>query len=419
MAEIKLDTHKLQSYANRIDRAVSRLSDVDSRLTRLVQNTINVQTAFVGKGVVLRGGEDNLRRCSNYLKDTASDFNRVEKLLQGKNLSSGHAGAGGSSSIVDARSGFARFLNNELKTSGSVLHGEYAKNGELFGIGTGFAASGDILYGEAGIKNKMNWKFKDKDGKMNFKEFGLTTEAYATGALAKGEVEGNVGLLHGKIGGSALTASAKATARANLYNDGKFNPSLMLGVGAEATALHGEGEVGFGNDQFGAGIKADGDLLHAEAKAQAGIGYIETNKEGKAVYGVSAKAEAMACAAQGKVGPSFTLFGIDVDVKVKGYAGAAGVEAGASLSTDGVKANFGGAMALGAGLDVSIDWSDAKWVGDTADAVGDFVSDTASAVGDFASDAWNWAGNAVEDVGTSINNFGNWAADGLGKLFGG
>lgn len=52
---------------------------------------------------------------------------------------------------------------------------------------------------------------------------------------------------------------------------------------------------------------------------------------------------------------------------------ATGVEAGRSISTNGVKANFSGALGLGAGSDISVDRSDAKWIGDLIDAVGDII----------------------------------------------
>ena len=80
----------------------------------------------------------------------------------------------------------------------------------------------------------------------------------------------------------------------------------------------------------------------------------------------------MASVAQGSVKGGITLFGVDIDVGVKGYAVAAGVEAGGSISTKGVKAKIGGALAIGGGLEVSVDWSDAEWIGDAADAINGF-----------------------------------------------
>lgn len=278
-----------------------------------------------------------------------------------------------------------KFINNELEISGSALSGELSGETDLFGITTAGTVCGSLLYGEAGIKNKMSWTYEDDDGN---REFGISCEAEAAGALAKGKAEGNIGWLHGSAEGSVITGAISGEAEAILWKDGKFNPSIYVGAKAEGSVLQGKAEAGFGSDQYGIYGKADGDLLHAEAEAKAGAGYIGTDKNGNAQYGVSAKASAIASAAQGKVKGGITVFGIDIDVGIKGYAGAVGVEAGGSISTSGVHANVSGAFALGIGLDISVDWSDAEWIGDTADFIVDFVDDTIDFVGDVGSAAW-------------------------------
>ena len=288
--------------------------------------------------------------------------------------------------VSGERSGFAKFINNDLKIDGSLLHGEKGGSTDFLGFDTSGNVAGDLLYGKAGIKTSSSFKLKDEEGNWNFDKFGFSTKASATGAIARGEAEGNIGYLHGKVEGEVGSASAAADVRATLWDDGEFNPSLSIGAEAEVSAAKGEVEAGFGTDDFGLGVGAEGDVLHAEAEARAGIGYIGTNDDGEAVYGVSAEASAMASAAQGKVEGGVTIFGIDIDLGVKGYAGAAGVEAGGSMSFDGVKASIGGALAIGAGVEISIDWSDAEWIGDTVDAVGDFVdgaADVAEDVGNF------------------------------------
>ncbi len=299
------------------------------------------------------------------------------------------------------RSRVAEFINNELKASGSVISGELKGEGEFLGASTAGSVRGDLLYGEAGIKSKMGWKFKDKDGNWDFKSFGLSTEAKATGALARGEVQGNWGYLHGKAEGKAITAAASGEVKATLWDDGKFNPSLYAGIKAEASVLQGSADVGLGTDQFGVYAKASGDVLHAEAEAKAGIGYVRTGKDTKA-YGVSAEASAMASIAQGKASAGFSLFGIDIGIGAKGYAGAAGVEIGGSITTSGVKGNFGGALGLGAGLEISVDWSDAKWIGDTIDWFGDVGSTIYDGASSFVSGAYD----VVTDIGDFL--FGWW-----------
>lgn len=269
------------------------------------------------------------------------------------------------------KSWLARFLNNELKVSDAVLSGSIEGAATLWGVNATYAASGSLLYGEAGFKNKMSLKIKDENGNLSFKNFSISSEGKATGALAKGKVEGKYGYLHGEGEASFITGAVSGGVKANLWEDGKFNPSLVAEAKAEVSVLEGNVKGGLGTDQYGVYGKAKGSVLHAEASAKGGIGYISDEKG----YGLSAEANAMASIAQGKVSGGITIFGIDIEVGAKGYAGAAGVECGGSITTKGVKGSFSGALGLGAGVEISIDWSDAKWIGDGIDAVGDFLSD--------------------------------------------
>ena len=412
MADIMVDTYKLNQYAQRIATVNSRINRLDRRLDSLYRR-VGLQGLWnLMQADALTCYSWRLVRCQSYLEQTAADFESVEKVLLGQDPANFKgvivggvvttAGVTSSTNTSDEneRSWFAKFINNDLKTSGSVLSGEKTGEGELWGISTAGTVSGAILTGDASIKSRASWKFKDKDGKWDFKSFGISTEAKASGAVAKGEVEGNLGYLHGKASGKAITGAVKGEAKFTLYDDGKLNPSLSIGAKAEGSVLQGDAEVGFGTDQYGVYAKADGDLLHAEAEAKAGVGSLGKDKDGNTTYGASAEASAMASVAQGKVKGGITIFGIDIDVGVKGYAVAAGVEAGGSITTEGVTANFSGALGLGAGLDVSVDWSDAEWIGDSIDAVGDFVGDATEFVGD-----------AVEYVGDTAEDFFEGAAD--------
>lgn len=412
MADIIVDTYKLNQYAQRISAVNSRINSLDRRIDALYSRVGLLDLWNLMQSDILICYSWRLLRCQSYLEQTALDFEGTERLILGEDpanfkgivvggvVTTAGATSSAKTSNEDERSWFAKFINNDLKTSGSVLSGKKTGEGELWGINTAGAVSGAILAGDASIKSRASWKFKDKDGNWDFKSFGISTEAKASGAVAKGEVEGNLGYLHGKASGKAITGAVKGEAKFTLYDDGKLNPSLSIGAKAEGSVLQGDAEVGFGTDQYGVYTKADGDLLHAEAEAKAGIGYIGKDKDGNATYGASAKASAMASVAQGKVKGGITIFGIDIDVGVKGYAVAAGVEVGGSITTEGVTAKFSGALGLGAGLDVSVDWSDAKWIGDSIDAVGDFVGDATEFVGD-----------AAKHVGGAAENFFKGAAD--------
>lgn len=310
----------------------------------------------------------------------------------------------------DTRSWFAKFLNNEIKKEGYVIGGIKSGETEFLGVNTAGSVSGSILSYEMGIKNKASWKFdKNDDGTWASDTFGFITQAAISGAVAKGKVEGNFGYLHGEAEGKFLTGGVTGEAKALLIEDGKFRPSLHVGGNAEVSVLKGEAEAGFGTDQYGIFGKAEGDVLHAEAEAGVGVGYLGKDEKGNAIYGVEAEASAMASVAQGSVGGGITIFGIDIGVNAKGYAVAAGVECGGSISTKGVKGSFSGALGLGVGLDVSIDWSDAKWIGDTADAIGDFAGDAI----DFAGTAVDYVGDFAKDTYDNVSEFVGNTAEGI------
>lgn len=372
----------------RFSSATSQLMNIESRIGSVKTTTENGANSYMQTDrTVVAWKNEMIGNINSISQDVSgggrrSDGNVIETSMD-----------------EDTKSWFAKFINNELKTSDSVLHGEKEGQGELWGINTAGKMSGDILAYEAGVESKMSWEFKDEDGNWNSDLIGFTTEAKVTGAIAQGEVEGNFGYLHGKASGKAITGAVSGEAKVTLWEDGKFQPGVSVGANAEASVLKGEAEVGFGTDQYGVYAKAEGDVLHAEANAEAGIGCLGTDENGKSVYGAKAEASALASVAQGEVKGGFTVFGIDIDVGVEGYAVAAGVEAGGSITTEGVTANFSGALGLGAGLNISVDWSDAKWIGESIDAVGDFVGDATEFVGDAASDFIDGASNVVEDVG--------------------
>lgn len=60
---------------------------------------------------------------------------------------------------------------------------------------------------------------------------------------------------------------------------------------------------------------------------------------------------------QGKVSGGFTIFGIKIDAGVTGKAGGAGVSAEGKVTTGGVSGKIGAGLGLGAGVEISIDWS--------------------------------------------------------------
>ena len=146
-----------------------------------------------------------------------------------------------------------------------------------------------------------------------------------------------------------------------MYKDGKFSPTLDAKLKAEAAAAKGSAEAKVGTDEINGHIKGSGTLLGAEAEASGSVGKItykdETTGQTKTELGAKGKVGAEAYLAQGKVSGGFTIFGIKIDAGVTGKAGGAGVSAEGKVTTGGVSGKIGAGLGLGAGVEISIDWS--------------------------------------------------------------
>ncbi|MBQ7039517.1 MAG: hypothetical protein IJN39_03010, partial [Clostridia bacterium] len=408
---------KYQSTDYQIRRACDKVLNSVDGVNRISRNICN---RLQGQSYVLSNAVSSYRQ-----NDTLTKVNRGSFNYAGNNLLRYFNYRGGASSYLTVINPYMhnRFfsplgvINNgksSIKStvtptqSGSTVEKDYIRGEKtgsttFAGIGISGTAAGSVLHGETNVDKKATLTFKDENGDWNFKNFGIGATASATGAVCTGELKGNIGYLHGGLSGSALTGTASGEVRAELFEDGKFQPSLYAGGKLKVSALHGETDVGFGNDQYGVYAKASGDVGTAEASGGVGIGYVGTDEKNNPVYGVKAEGKAMASAAEGKVSGGITVFGIDVDVGLKGYAGAVGVEGGAHITTEGVKGSFGAAMLFGGKVEVDVDWSDAQWIDDTVDAVGGAIDNARDFITDSAYNIGNYAVNSVKVTGETIN----------------
>ena len=406
---------KLSGIATAMGQAVDNFVQTDQNVAREASGVAYLQgkileqaTTIVGPGVI--NGPDvrlaDFPWLKNALTLVMSDQSEKARLL-GRLFGVGGLLAGAVAlppAITQCpnpeqdRGWLAKFFNNELKDSGSWLGtGPKTKTGTFLGFNTSGTAEGDLLYWEAGVKNNSSFKFKDEDGNISFKSFGVDTEASATGALAAGRVEGNIGLLHGDASGKVGAVTASGKVKATLWDDGKFDPSLSVGGKLSGSVLQGEVNGGFGNDQYDVHVGASGDLLHAEAEGEIGAGHFK-DKDGNDQYGVYGKVGGMASLAQGKVKGGFKIFGIKMDASVKGHVGAVGATTGAGLTTKGANVKLGGGLGVGGEVELSVDWSDAKWAGDMVQDVGDFVVDTGKAIGKAADAVGDFVGGAIDNT---------------------
>lgn len=261
----------------------------------------------------------------------------------------------GDDSKVETDSTFKQVLKDDWKIEGAVLGGSVTGDGEFLGVSASGTAEGELIGGSVSTKSKANWDLKDKDA-------GIEKSITAEGHLAKGSLEGNYGILGGKVEGTVGSVSATGSIGASLYKDGKFSPALEAELKGKAAVAEGEAEIKLGNDEFNGHVNAEGTVLGAEAELSGGAGMItykdETTGKTKTELGVSGKAGAEAYLAEGSISGGFTIFGIEIDVGVSGKAGGAGVEAGGRVTTGGISGEIGAGLGLGLGLELSIDWSD-------------------------------------------------------------
>ena len=82
--QIVVDTYKLKTYAQRILKVQKRIKNLDERLDSLYWKVGFLDLWDLMQADLLTGYSWRLARCANYLSDTASDFDGVEKDLQNK-----------------------------------------------------------------------------------------------------------------------------------------------------------------------------------------------------------------------------------------------------------------------------------------------------------------------------------------------
>ncbi|MBO6147423.1 MAG: hypothetical protein J6O70_07605 [Lachnospiraceae bacterium] len=90
------------------------------------------------------------------------------------------------------------------------------------------------------------------------------------------------------------------------------------------------------------------------------IKYVDDKGKTKEGFGVNAGISAKTAVAEGSVGGGITIFGIRLGGRVMGSAASAGFSAKVTATSRRFAFGLSGALGLGAGFEVSIDWSGLK-----------------------------------------------------------
>ena len=76
---IKVDTHKLRNYADRLESVNRRLNSIDSRMNSLYWSVGFLDLFALLQADLFTDESLRLKRCISYLDHTASDFEKVER----------------------------------------------------------------------------------------------------------------------------------------------------------------------------------------------------------------------------------------------------------------------------------------------------------------------------------------------------
>lgn len=81
---IRVNTYKLRYYADRLASINSRVAQIDRRMDSLYKKVDLLDLIDLIKADVFTGYSNRIRKCVNYLNDTASDFEGVETRILGQ-----------------------------------------------------------------------------------------------------------------------------------------------------------------------------------------------------------------------------------------------------------------------------------------------------------------------------------------------
>lgn len=180
-------------------------------------------------------------------------------------------------------------------------------------------------------------------GKYASKNKAFSTGIHVSSGMVKGAVDVGAVFTGNKLWENKLYASAGATA---------------YGVRGVAKA-----KAGYRKDWTGLDVRAEGSAGYASAAGTAGVGlikYVDDKGNTKEGFGVNAGVSAKAAVVEGSVGGGITIFGVRFGGRVIGSAVATGFSAKVTATSNRIAFGLSAALGLGAGFEISIDWSGLK-----------------------------------------------------------
>lgn len=350
MADIRVDTNKLRSQAQRLANIKRRLDSLKGRMSSFDNSYSDRLETYT------------LQKCILYLNGVADEFERTEQYVQ---------------KFDPKKFSPIQVIADQLMPSVSLLPhaciGDFLINSSPFskivksacGVASGAILTllGEPLKGgkttaieKSIIKQTKKEKNLANPGKWD-KEIGTVLEkkksVKVSGELVGAKVSGESKYAKGSAHVGVLDSEAHAEYSAGLYaydKNGKkiFSPAVKAEVGASTAILHvdAEGRVGLGKNKDMLGAYGKGDVKVAAAEGKASVSIKKGELHGKL------SAEADLVKATGSAG--VTVLGTDIGVK-----GSVKVGVGAHIDVgfkDGkFKADIGAALGVGFDLGIEID----------------------------------------------------------------
>lgn len=216
--------------------------------------------------------------------------------------------------------------------------------------------------------------FGYKQGTMGFNGLSVANNLYGatdSSTVTKATMSQNRKVRVGKIGlklhsehkhlqvsGSVALGQVKSS---KIISASLSSPGVDLMLSHEATLVRARIKAQAKRGLVGASIGANGSFGYANGLVRGGIGNITVkDSEGNEhkTLGLSGKVQGMVGGVKGGAGGTLNLFGLKIGVSFTAYGGAAGVEFGGEATLGGVGFSLGAALGIGAGLAVSVNWSE-------------------------------------------------------------
>lgn len=376
MADIIVDTYKLNQYAQRISAVNTRIHNLDRRLDSLYTRVGLLGLWNLLQSDILTGYSWRLLRCQFYLQQTAFDFDFAERMILGEDPTNFDG-----VSATDIINAFGSITHDTMKKSGHSDKLEKliakSKSYTIAAIINNISPITGLMYITSGVALGKTPSFTAPSREFSVESeadwFGYEFAEDKPGITAwVGKASSRVESEWGYAGVNAYIGKGEAAVDADFafmetktkkeYVDGKWVVktvtefvSAEIGAGASVAVLAADVEAGVGTDMLGAEVDAKGSVGNAKIE---GKGEFAITEEG---VDANLSGEALVSAAEGEAKGTINILGIEITAKIGGYAGAVGVEGKIGIDDNKFVMEGGAAALLGVSGGVEIGFNDEGW----------------------------------------------------------